>query len=133
MLNFDAPDRYYCVVSRQNTSTPLQALVLMNDPQFVEAARVIGEKMMETPSLDEAIDLAFRCLLSRKPRPEEKQNLNSLWQAVYADFVSGRSVSSKILSIGESIASPEKDKNQLAAHTIIASTLMNYDEFVMKR
>lgn len=133
MLNFDAPDRYYCVVSRQNTSTPLQALVLMNDPQFVEAARVIGEKMMETPSVDEAIDLAFRCLLSRMPRLEEKQNLNSLWQAVYADFVNGRSVSSKILSIGESIANPEMDKNQLAAHTILASTLMNYDEFVMKR
>ena len=65
MMNFDAPDRYYCVVRRQKTATPLQSLVLMNDPQFLEAARWLGERSMkeggEKPG--DRVDFMFRCLI----------------------------------------------------------------------
>ncbi len=133
MLSFDAPDRYYCVVNRQKTATPLQSLVLMNDPQFVEAARVLGEKMMKMPELDDAIDLAFRTLLGRKSRPDELQETKELWDTLYSDFSSRRSDASALLSVGESLTDPELDKDRLAAHAMVASALMNYDDFVVKR
>lgn len=133
MLNFDAPDRYYCVVRRQNTSTPLQALVLMNDPQFVEAARVLGEIMTEEDLLEDAIRLAFSRLLSRKPRPEEERKMLELWKGLYNDFSAGRSDSEDILSVGDSPYSRSADRDSLAAFTMLASTLMNYDDFVVKR
>ncbi|MCB0665290.1 MAG: DUF1553 domain-containing protein [Saprospiraceae bacterium] len=133
MLNFDAPDRYYCVVRRQNTSTPLQALVLMNDPQFVEAARVLGEIMTKEDLPEDAIRLAFSRLLSRKPRPEEERKMLELWKGLYDDFSAGRSDSEDILSVGDSPYNRSVDRDSLAAFTMLASTLMNYDDFVVKR
>ncbi|MBK8502135.1 MAG: DUF1553 domain-containing protein [Saprospiraceae bacterium] len=133
MLNFDAPDRYYCVVSRQKTSTPLQSLVLMNDPQFIEAARILGEQMMRKEDLGEAIQLAFSTLFGRRPRPEELDNITTLWHSLYASFSDEASNSAEILQIGESKTASDLDKDTLTAYAMVASTLMNYDEFVVKR
>ena len=133
MLNFDAPDRYYCVVRRQQTSTPLQSLVLMNDPQFVEAARVLAQYMVDVPSVKNSIDYACRQLYGRGAREEEIQNLSLLWEKAYQHFKKAKSEVDKLLAVGEFPVKSGTEREKLAAHTIVASTLINYDEFVTKR
>ncbi|NND05084.1 MAG: DUF1553 domain-containing protein, partial [Saprospiraceae bacterium] len=133
MLNFDAPDRYYCVVRRQNTSTPLQSLVLMNDPQFVEAARVLAESMMKSKSSDFGITLAFQRLLGRSPRSEELESMQKLYQASRQAYRNNLSDAHQLLSTGEFPVDESLDPIDLAAHTMVASTIINFDEFVMKR
>ncbi|NND31570.1 MAG: DUF1553 domain-containing protein, partial [Saprospiraceae bacterium] len=133
MLNFDAPDRYYCVVRRQQTSTPLQSLVLMNDPQFVEAARVLAEKMVNAPTLEESLHYAYQQLFGRKPNQDESANLTKLYYHAYDHFQAEKSEAEKLLSVGEFPLTSDLDKEKLAAQTIVASTLINYDEFVTKR
>ena len=82
MTTFDAAERNSCTVRRQSTSTPLQALVLLNDPQFVEAARCIGERMMREGGASPAAraGFAFRLLTSRAPNPRELAVLKRLYQ-----------------------------------------------------
>jgi hypothetical protein len=80
MISFDASERNFCTVLRQKTSTPLQALVLLNDPQYVEAARMLAERMIKEggPTLDAQIAFAFRLLTSRRPEPSENEMLQAL-------------------------------------------------------
>ena len=135
MMNFDAPDRYYCVVRRQNTATPLQSLVLMNDPQFVEAARMCGERILKESgsSMEEQIDFAFKLLVGRAPRTEELEKIISLYQEEEKDFRENPERASQWLSVGEHPADKSLDQVKLAASSSVATTLMNFDEFVMKR
>jgi hypothetical protein len=135
MMNFDAPDRYLCTVKRQKTATPLQSLVLMNDPQFVEAARKLAERMMqEGGSAPEArISYAFKALTSRAPRPEEATLLQELYAEELAEFISNNKKATALLSTGESKRDTELSPAELAACTMVATTVMNFDEFVMKR
>ncbi len=135
MMNFDAPDRYLCTVRRQKTATPLQSLVLMNDPQYVEAARVLAERMMkEGGATPEArIDFAYKALTSRPPRPEELKLMKQLYSEELADFRKQPNQAAELLSTGEYKRNPKLNASEVAACTIIASTVMNFDEFVMKR
>ena len=105
----------------------------MNDPQFVEAARILAEKMTEEQTPEEAIELAFLSLLSRQPRLEEKENLTELWKELLADFINQQSSSDQVLSIGSAIYDHTNDPDSLAAYAMVASAIMNYDEFVVKR
>jgi hypothetical protein len=135
MTNFDVPDRYTCTVRRQNTSTPLQALVLMNDVQFVEAARVLGERMIreggDTP--EKRIVYAFRALTSRYPRKEEMAILLNLYELEHADLVQHPARAAQLLGEGEHPVDTAMKATELATCAVVASTLMNFDEFVMKR
>ena len=134
MLNFDAAERHFCVTKRQKTSTPLQALVVMNDPQFVEASRVLAQKMLKQSSnLDEQIAYAFTALTSRVPDAREKQILKQLYQEEYADFSKNPKRVKSILAAGEYPLDRSLNPVQLAAGTIVASTVMNFDEFLIKR
>jgi hypothetical protein len=135
MMNFDAPDRYYCVVRRQNTSTPLQSLVLMNDPQFVEAARMCGERIIKEsgPALEERVDFAFKLLIGRYPRVEEKDKMLALYRDELASFEQDVDRAEKLISVGEHPADRSLSMVELAATSTVATTLMNFDEFVMKR
>ncbi len=133
MLNFDAPDRYYCVVRRQNTSTPLQSLVLMNDPQFVEAAKALAEKMVSEELPEDAITLAFLRLVGRNPREQELEILNDLLVSTVDKIENQELDPGELLSIGEYDADGSLDRKKLAAHTVVASTIMNYDDFITKR
>ena len=135
MTNFDAPDRYYCVVRRQNTATPLQSLVLMNDPQFVEAARMCGERIMKEsgPGPEHRIDFAFKLLIGRPARLEEKEKMLSLYGQELQAFQLDPKRAQQWLSVGEHPVDQNLDSKELAAFTTVASTLMNFDEFVMKR
>lgn len=134
MLNFDAAERHFCITKRQKTSTPLQALVVMNDPQFVEASRVLAQQMLKNgKSIDEQIDYAFTALTSRLPDPKEKTVLKELYDEELKDFSHNPKRMKSILAVGEYPLDKTLNPAQLAAGTIVASTVMNFDEFLIKR
>ncbi|MFN3382854.1 MAG: DUF1553 domain-containing protein [Runella zeae] len=141
MLNFDASERHFCSVRRQKTSTPLQALVTLNDPQFVEAARVLAQKSISkqkttgnaTFSVPVAINYIFTALTSRPPKAAETQLMTQLYQEEMKDFIKNPTRSDELLKVGEYPLDATANKAELAALTIVASTIMNFDEFVIKR
>ncbi|MFN8348252.1 MAG: DUF1553 domain-containing protein [Spirosomataceae bacterium] len=141
MLNFDASERHFCSVRRQKTSTPLQALVTLNDPQFVEAARVLAQRSVEgqmqnvkvKESIRHSISYLFTSLISRSPRPIEIEAMQQLYAEELADFQKNPKRADELLTVGEYPVDKSLNKSELAAMTIVASTLMNFDEFVIKR
>ncbi|PSR57170.1 hypothetical protein AHMF7605_04340 [Adhaeribacter arboris] len=135
MINFDVPDRYMCSVRRQKTSTPLQALVLMNDVQYVEAARILGERMIREGGSkpEQRITYAFRALTSRRPRANELAILEDLYQQEYADFAKDQELTEKLLREGEYPRDKKLPAAEVATCAVVANTLMNFDEFVIKR
>ena len=134
MLNFDATDRAYCSVRRQKTSSPLQALVLMNDPQFVEAARILAEKMMQsTPSVSDRLAYGFQALTSRQPREGELVELKNLLGKELTYFKQNPEKAVDLLTVGEYERNKNLDAVQVAAYTIVASMIMNFDEFTVIR
>ncbi len=134
MNTFDAPDRSYCVVKRQKTSTPLQALALMNDPQFVEAARIIAERVMkkETENKDR-ITYEFRLLTSRGPTSKESELLHQFYEDTYEKFKANPAKVKGMLAEGAFPVDAHLDQTELAAHAVIINTLMNHDASVIKR
>ncbi|MBI1388160.1 MAG: DUF1553 domain-containing protein [bacterium] len=132
---FDAPDRSYCVVRRQKTNTPLQALTLMNDPQFVEAARALAGRMtaQESAMPDERIDFAFRALTSRDPAPRELDVLRLLYERQRDAFSRAPESAKGWLETGESPRLDTDDDAGLAACAVVASTIVNSDAFIVKR
>jgi hypothetical protein len=134
-ITFDAPERYFCVVKRQKTSTPLQSLVMMNDPQYNEAARKLAERMMrEGGTSEEArITLAYKAMISRYPRPQEISILKQMYQEEMAVIQKKPNRVKEILSVGESPIDKTLNQNELAANTVLAMTLINFDGTVVKR
>ncbi len=134
MLSFDASERHFCITKRQKTSTPLQALVVMNDPQFVEASRVLAQQALKRDNaVDRQIAHIFTALTSRPPSDYELSILRGLYQEEYDDFLRNPKRVSGILSVGEYPADRTLDAAKVAAFTMVASTVMNFDEFVIKR
>jgi hypothetical protein len=127
---FDAPDRETCTVRRARTNTPLQALVLMNDPTYVEAARALAERLMTEagPSTEARLDLAFRLTIARPPRPPEAAALSDVFTAGLAAFRGDPAAAQKLLSVGESRRNETLDAAELAAWTTAASVVLNLDE-----
>ena len=134
-ISFDAAERLFCTVSRQRTSTPLQALVLLNDPQFVEAARALAARMIREAGGDVGgrIALGFRALTGRVPTSEERAALESLYRDELARFRRERGAAATLLAVGASKPAPGIDAAELAAATVVASTVMNLDDAVTKR
>ena len=134
-ISFDAAERLFCTVSRQRTSTPLQALVLLNDPQFVEASRALAARMIREAGGDVGgrIALGFRALTGRVPTSEERAALESLYRDELARFRRERGAAATLLAVGASKPAPEIDAAELAAATVVASTVMNLDDAVTKR
>ncbi len=127
MLIFDAPTREYCVVRRPRTNTPLQALVLLNDPQFVEASRAFASRIVRKGGADDRkrIEYAFKLATSRTPSSDEVQILADALKAQLQSFESNTAAAQKLL----------QDKNgspELAAWTTVASMILNLDETVTK-
>ncbi len=134
MLNFDSPDRSLCVVRRQKTATPLQALVTMNDPQFIEAGRVLAEKSMKTKmNVEERIQLIFKSTISRDARATEVKVLSDLYQEELKSFQAAPSDAEKLLAVGEYPSDKSINKMELAAFTVVANTIFNHDEATIKR
>ncbi len=134
MMTFDASSRDNCTVKRQRTSTPLQALVMMNDPQMIEAARVIAYRAIETTKadLDARLSHIFRLATSRFPTEEEKQSLAAFFEESLENYKKDELAAEKLLQNGEY---PQKEllpKVEMAAYTLLASTIFNLDESITK-
>ncbi|MEQ9438166.1 MAG: DUF1553 domain-containing protein [Cyclobacteriaceae bacterium] len=130
MVMFDAPERTICAVKRQSTSTPLQSLALLNDPQIVEAARKLAEVMLKKgdETLKEQIAYGFQAMTSRMPKEEELEILMALYEEKQAYFQSKPEEAQKLLHVGDSPCDPDLEPAQVAALTVVANTLFNLDE-----
>ena len=134
LLTFDAPTREFCTIRRASTNTPLQALVLWNDEQFVEAARVLAERTLKlAPADDDARcrDLLRRCT-GREPRGDEGARILAALQAFRERFRGAESDAKALVEIGERAADAALDPAELAAWTLIASALLNLDAAITK-
>lgn len=135
MTAFDAPNRDICVVKRENTNTPLQALVLLNDPQFVEAARVLAERIQleKEGNLDEQISYAFQLSTGRKAKAEEISILKELYEKQLDRFQNEPSRAKELLAYGEYQRNAKLEIPKTAALAVVSSTILNHDEAYMKR
>jgi hypothetical protein len=135
MTTFDATSREVCIARREQTATPLQALVLLNDPQFVEAARVLAEKLIkeEGSTVDSRLETAFRLLTSRKPSEKEREVLRKLYDEQHEHFGKAPEEAKALLSVGEVPRDEELDATDLAATAMVVRLLFNFDECVTKR
>lgn len=134
LVTFDAPDRETCTVKRARTNTPLQALVLLNDPTYVEASRKLAERMLLEggSTAEERIAFAFRLVTARRPTATETQVLTELFDAQHAAFRDDVRAARKLLEVGESPRNRELDIPELAAWSMVASAILNLDETVTK-
>jgi len=134
MSTFDAPDRDVCVVRRSRTNTPLQALVLWNDPTFVEASRKMAERVMTEggDSLDRRLEFAFRLVTARTPSAEELDVLRRVFDKQSRIYQDDRAAAAKLLSVGESPRDKNLDETELAAWTMVCTTILNTDEAVTR-
>jgi mono/diheme cytochrome c family protein len=131
---FNAPSREICTVRRERTDTPLQALVTLNDPQFIEAARALAEAALKEPdpSPEFCIDHIVRRLLCRPLRPQEMTIVAASLAKLSAYYQSHPDQAAKLLAVGESKPDPSIEPASLAAWTMLANQLMNLDEFLNK-
>jgi hypothetical protein len=134
LLAFDAPTREECQVNRPKSNTPLQALVLLNDPTYVEAARVFAERLMREsgPRAEERLQQGYRLALSREPRPKEIEKLLALYNDHLAHYQADRSAAREFLHVGERPASTSLDEAELAAWTSIARVILNLHETISR-
>ncbi|MEW4567508.1 PSD1 and planctomycete cytochrome C domain-containing protein [Tautonia sp. JC769] len=134
MTTFDAPSRESCTVRRERTNTPLQALLLLNDPQYVEAARGLAERTLREagPSADERLTHMFRLATARHPESDERQELLAAFDEVLASYRGEVEEARALIAVGETQPDPAFDPAELAAWTIIANTLLNLDEVIVK-
>jgi hypothetical protein len=140
MTTLDATDRELCTVRRQSTNTPLQALVLMNDETWVEAARSLAERCLtELPDVGDSstrdtqrLTRAFRLLLARGPSPQELQVLSRTLNHYRQRFTAAPKDAAELTAVGESPASTSLDAAELAAYTAVCSLLINLDETITR-
>ena len=134
LATLDAPDREVCVVRRSRTNTPLQALVLMNDPTYVEASRKLAERMMKEGGLTPAdrIAFAFKLATARAPREKEPAVLKRVFEAEHARFAKDKPAAEKLLKVGESPRDTKLDAAELAAWAMVANAILNLDEVVTR-
>lgn len=135
MAAFDAPEREFCMVQRSRTNTPLQAFVLLHDPQFVEAARKLGERIvLESPGANPAARLTygFNLCFARSPNPKELQLLQDAYQTQVAEFNADPESAKQLLAVGQSSANDQIPSVELAAWSSVARILLNLSEFITR-
>lgn len=133
LATFDAPSRSSCVVRRQRTNTPLQALVTLNDPTYLEVARVLGEQMSQATDPSQAIVQTYRQLTGRSPADRELALLLTLQQTELEKFRATRAKATGWLKSGRHKPNATLDPAQVAANAVVASTILNSDATLTKR
>ena len=135
MRAFDVPTRDICIVKRKNSNTPLQALVLMNDPQFVEAAKVLAERMQKEggKNVRDQITFAFRSSTGRKPNEMELHLLINLYEVQIKKYEKLPNEAAKLLDVGEYQIDENLNKAKTAALTLVTNTILNHDDTYTKR
>ncbi len=134
MLIFDAPFRETCTLRRPRTNTPLQALNLLNDPTYVEASRLLAQRMLREggESPESRLAFGFRLVTARTPRPAEMAILKASLERTLREFQSDPASATSFLKVGEAATDATLSAPELAAYTTLASTLLNLDEAVTK-
>ncbi len=126
MMIFDAPTRESCVVKRSQTNTPLQALALWNDEQFLEAARVLAQRTLSEEHSDrQRIERMFQRCTGRLPGAKELQLLEKALASALERYAQAPDAASAWLQAGESPRSMDLKPSRLAAWTLLASSIMN--------
>ncbi len=133
LTTFDAPSREKFCVRRERANTPLQALVTMNDPAFVEAARHLSARMIEHHDNPEArLDFGFRLVTARPPSSGERSVLQTALQKYLATYRANAEAAKKLIAVGDSPVNEKLDSVELAAYTMVANLLLNLDETLNK-
>ena len=134
MLLFDAPTREYCVVRRPRTNTPLQALALLNDPQFVEASRAFADRVLREGGATDSdrLTYAFRLATARQPRADELSVLLQVLGEQRTQYRQDAESAQKLLGVGEYHPKSNASPADLAAWATVASMILNLDETVTK-
>jgi hypothetical protein len=132
MMAFNAAARDICIVRTDRTITPLQALTMMNNKTFVEAARFLAERMLrQHPTPDQRVAWAFRLVTSRTARPDELSLLLADLRAFRRDFVQDPEAAKKLLATGQKQRDRSLDAIEVAAYALVANTIMNLDESII--
>jgi hypothetical protein len=131
---FDAPSRETCALQRPRTSTPLQSLVVMNDPVYVEAARAFAARVLRQPNLnlEQQLGFAFRLALARPPEKKELAVLEKTYREQKANFAQDKKAAEELLAVGESPRPKDIDAVELAAMTGVANVLLNLNETITR-
>ena len=134
MLSFDAVSREVCTSKRDTTVTPAQALVLLNDPQFVEAARVLAARVLKRHGEDRAaaVEEIFRRLTGRRPRDTEKSGLLQGYEEQRRAFAASAADAKAYVSVGEWPHDVSLDVIEVAAMTAVTQLVMSFYEFQVK-
>ena len=132
MVNFNAAEREVCIVRKDKTNTPLQALTLMNNVVFVEASRSLAERMLKfgSDNIRSQIMHGFELTTGRNPSPQELDSLVRSFHAILAEIDEESAL--QLLSVGEKERDPSLDSKAHASMTMIASTLLNLDETITR-
>jgi hypothetical protein len=134
MTAFDAPSREACTVRRERTNTPLQALLLLNEPQYVEAARALAERVLHGTAVtpEARLTYLFRLATARKPDSKELGELLAAYRDYRAEYGRDSRAAAVLTAVGETKPDPKLDPTELAAWTMIANTVLNLDEVLNK-
>jgi hypothetical protein len=135
LATFDAPDRETCTVRRARTNTPLQALILLNDPTYVEASRKLAERLLHGEggdSTESRLTFAFRLATARRPSDRELDVLKRIVESQRDVYEKDLEAAEALLAVGESKRDKSLDAAELAAWTTAASTILNLDETVTR-
>lgn len=127
---FDAPSREECSAERPRSNTPVAAMNLLNDPNFVEAARVLAERILRKAAKNNRARLnhAYELVLSRNPTDAERKTMGDLFNYANKDFKKHPDAAKKLISIGQTSADPKQDPIELASWTTICRALLNLSE-----
>jgi mono/diheme cytochrome c family protein len=130
----NAPNRETCAVRRERTNTPLQALVTLNDPQFVEAARFLAQRVLKEAGekTDQRLDFLANRVLCRPFKPEERKVVDGMLGRLLEHYKAQPAEAKKLIAVGESMADSDLDPSTLAAWTMLTNALLNLDEVLNK-
>ncbi len=134
MNTFDAPSRESCIVRRERTNTPLQALLLMNEPQYIEAARTLAERTMKEGGMtpEARLTFMFRLTTARRPDANEMKEMLAAYKDHLAAYSRDAAKAKQLISVGEQKPDDKLNPSELAAWTMIANLLLNLDEVINK-
>jgi hypothetical protein len=131
---FDAPSREECTVDRPRSNTPQQALVLLNDPTYVEAARALAVRILQRgeQAAEQRLSHAFEQVLARQPRGEETTELLALYKKHRQEFAADKQAADQFLAVGDFKAPAGLDAAELAAWTSVSRVLLNLHETITR-
>jgi hypothetical protein len=134
MTTFDAPSRESCTVRRERTNSPLQALLMMNETQFVEAARALAERGMREGGVkpEERLAYVFRLATARQPDAKELAELLAAYRDHLAVYAKDAAAAKKLIAVGATRPDAKSDPSELAALTMVSNLILNLDEVINK-